>query len=94
MIALKLTEQTFRAEHFHDIWHRIIEERHTHRISYGQLAILLGEQSAIVKGSHGIEPCLGGAVNETAINPSSHLIYLRSRFYCRHLYTSLAKANH
>lgn len=77
-----LTKEPLRAKHLHDIWHWIVEERHPHGVAHRQLPILLRQQGAVVEGAHGIEPGLGGAVNETAINPSSHLIYLRSRLYC------------
>lgn len=77
MSKATLTIQSLGAEGLHDVWHGIVEEWNPHRVLHRHLAAFISQQRAILKRSHGVEPGLRRAVNQTAIDPRRHLVNLR-----------------
>lgn len=71
-----LTKQSFWAEHFHDVRHWVVEERHSHGISSWHLARGVRQQGAVLEGPHCVHPGLARAVDETAVYPAGHLVEL------------------
>lgn len=57
----------------------IIEQWHTHFVTHRHNARLVGQQCAVDKTAHRIQPRFRRAVNEAAIDPSGHLIDLFAR---------------
>lgn len=76
MSKATLTIQSLGAEGSHDVWHGIVEEWNPHRVLHRHLAAFISQQRTVLKRSHGVEPGLRRAVNQTAIDPRRHLVNL------------------
>lgn len=70
------TEEAFGAEHPHDLGHRVVEERHSHRVADRHLAVPVGQKSAVPEGAHRVGPGLARAVHEATVDPARYLVHL------------------
>lgn len=71
------TKQSFWFGHPHLFWNWIVEQRNPHRISHWHLPRFVSLESAIRKGSHGVDPRFAGTIDEATINPACNLIHLK-----------------
>lgn len=74
-----ITKETFRTQHSHDMWNWIVEQRNSHCIPHWHCSVFFGQQRAILKSSHCIQPSFGRTVNETSVDPRSHLVNLTNK---------------
>lgn len=59
--------------------HRIIEQRHSHRIPHRHPSASLRQQCPVLKRSHRIQPRFRRTIYKTAIDPRGHLVDLFAR---------------
>lgn len=71
-----LTKKSLRTQCSQYIGHGIVEQRHSHRVAHGKPVGGFAEQSTVFERPHGVYPRLAGTVNETAVDPTGHSIYL------------------
>lgn len=78
---IRLTKQTLRAEHSHNMRHRVIEERCAHSVPHGKLSRPFHEKAAVLECAHRVGPCLATRVDETTVDPARHLVYLQPHVF-------------
>lgn len=80
-IILALTIQTLRAEHSHDMGHRVIEEGCAHGVPDGKLPRLFHEKTTVLERPHRVRPGLAARVDEATVDPARHFIYLQPHVF-------------
>lgn len=80
-VKKRLTVKAFRAEHSHNMRHRVIEKWSAHGVPHWEVSRGLHEKASVLEGPHGVRPRLAARVDEATVDPARHFVYLQPHVF-------------